>query len=64
MGKQRGDPHPRVFFVRVANEGLKLDASHFRVNSRQGRATGEEVDSPDRTGSFDRKLEVERIGKG
>jgi hypothetical protein len=29
-----------VFFVRVANKGLKLDARHFRFHSRQGR--GEE----------------------
>src|SRR5690348_3673283 len=63
-GEAEGGPQPRVFFVRVANEGLKLDAGHFRVNSRQGIATGEGVDSPDRTGSFDRKFEVERIGKG
>ena len=25
--KNEGSPHPRVFFVRVANKGVKLDAA-------------------------------------
>jgi hypothetical protein len=35
-----GYPHPRVFFVRVANKGVRLDAAARRAAMIGGRMTG------------------------
>jgi len=55
-----GYPHPRVFFVRVANKGVSLDAAASRAAMIEGRMT---VSGIRMTGIGMERVEAEGAGR-